>query len=689
MLVLLSNIHLAVAESPLLPQPQITLAYHLNGLSLKKDPRQGVRLHLRRSTPSSFDLDAPESWRNKKFRLWLVPWHSTGANAYKVLTFYHNKPVSVSAKTPFVRANLSYDFLLPSQAFDVVRLVFFPAPGAERPEVVIDRLEITGTVWEDLLIVPYLVALVLLLLLIVPGLGLVAALCRNLQPGLRGVLLLFPAAMVFWILVYFIFFLLRSVFPSQVGILFPGLVFVSLLVLIVPAWRSLVGEAELRKVVLFFVVSGLLLTHVMIKDTPLPEQNFNYNSVSGPKTFWAFWALDNYFPYVNSRALARNESFAKYYGPPGHPALFYQPEDREMASGAMYAAIRTILKPVSSLLADSYITFASFALFCNLMVVFPMWLLMKRYLPDRNPLPVLLATAATAFFVGNLFMAWFKMAGAALFLCGLAWWLIDKGKYRWWLAGTIFGLATNMHASLAMGLPVLFIWFVSRDLPWRKSSLSEWGHRLFGPLQFILVFTLINMPWAIIKLLYFKPSTVLLQQMFLNGEDHPNGLWATMRLFFEHNPLAGQLHYRLQQMADSLQLVNWSGIFSHLSSNYFEGLRLWNLFEFDHLSMLFAPLLVFLLLQELWFRLYPSSMPIALSYTREQKQLLSVCMISTLLLLFLGYGAPPDINYHNPMAILVLAYMLLVIRLLYRKGPSRVVYFAYLGFTVYRLSTQL
>ncbi|HED14303.1 MAG TPA: hypothetical protein ENI62_11740, partial [Gammaproteobacteria bacterium] len=632
-----------MADQHVSEQPEISKAYHLNGLQLKKDLRQGMRLTLRRLTPSSLDLVAAASWRGKKFRLWLVFWHATGGNAYKVLTFYHNKAVSVSPKTPFVRANLSYDFLLPDQPFDVVRVIFFPASGAMKPEVVIDKLQVVETVWEDNLLTPYLVALGLLLLLLIPALGLVEVLGRKYHRWQSRVLLIFPGAMLFWLLAFVLFIGLRGALPDQVSVLYPALVLLSVLTLAAPAWRSLHSAPELARAVLFFMISGLLLTHVMIKDTPLPEQNFSYNSVSGPKTFWAFYALDNYFPYVNARALARNESFEKYYGPSGYPALFYQPEDREMASGAIYAAIRSALEPLSHTVADSYVTFASVALFFNLMVMFPLWLLVKRYLPDRNPLPVLLATAATAFFMGNLFMSWFKMAGAALFLCGLVWWLIHTDKHRWWIAGLLFGLATNMHASLAMGLPVLFIWFIARDFRATSpdSSALERSRKLLGPLQFGLVFTLVNLPWAVVKELFFKRSTVLLQQMFLNGENDPRGLWATVKLFFAHYPLPEQFHYRLQQMFDSLQLVNWAGIFTHLGSNFFQGLRLWNLFEFDRVSMLFAPLLFFVLLQGLWSRFGPSLAEKMTDHHQEQRQLLWVCAISTLLLLFLAYGAAP------------------------------------------------
>ncbi len=650
-----------------------------------------MRLTLRQFTPSSFDLAAVESWRGRKFRLWLVPWHATGGNAYKVLSYYHNKLVSVSPKTPFVQANLSYDFLLPDQAFDVVRVVFFPAFGAMQPEVVIDKLAVVETVWEDDLPIPYLVALGVLLLLLLPGIGLVELLDRKYKHWRSRVLLVFPGAVIFWLLAFVLFIGIRWGFPTKVAIIYLVLILVGLLALVVPSWRALYRTPELAKVIVFFMVSGLLLTHVMIKDTSLPEQNFSYNSVSGPKTFWAFYALDNYFPYVNARALALNESFEKYYGAPGHALLFYQPEDREMASGAIYAAIRSALEPLSHTVADSYVTFASFALFFNLMVVFPLWLLVKRYLPDQNPLPALLATAATAFFVGNIFMAWFKMAGAALFLSGLAWWLTHTDKYRWWIAGLLFGLATNMHASLAMGVPVLFIWFIVREFPSddADSRAHGWYWNLLGPVQFFLTFVLSNLPWAIIKELYFKRSSVLLQQMFLNGENDPNGLWATAKLFFQHIPLSEQLSYRVQQVVDSLQLVNWGGIFTHLTSDFFQGLRIWNLFEFDHLAMLFAPILFLVLFQGLWSRFYSAVPGIKSEHANEQRQLLWGCLISTVLLLFLGYGAPPDINYHNPMAILVLAYMLLVVRMFGSKGFPRLLYLVYLGLAVYRLSMQL
>lgn len=142
----------------------------------------------------------------------------------------------------------------------------------------------------------------------------------------------------------------------------------------------------------------------------------------------------------------------------------FMPEDREMLAGVVYAVFRSMGSVVSPFVGNSFMSYTIFGVAMNLMIIFPVIALIQRYVAIKSELFVILLILllfGNAVFIVQSSMTWFKFSGAVLFLSSLLVLLRDRQHVATWLfAGFLFGLATNMHTSIAIGIPFYILWFV-------------------------------------------------------------------------------------------------------------------------------------------------------------------------------------------------------------------------------------
>jgi len=429
--------------------------------------------------------------------------------------------------------------------------------------------------------------------------------------------------------------------------------------------------------------------YVVTRSTPLPVHNLYYNSVSGPKTFGAFRAHDNLFQYENARALADDIPLSEPYA---RGRLVFQPEDREILPGVTYAPVIAVGSYVQPVVGRSYLLYTLVGIAFNLMLMWPLASLLQRYY--RGPVVLaLLATLFTAFAVGNVFLTWFKLAGAALFLSGLLFVLRERPRMAHWLgAGGLIGLAANMHSSAALGLPLIFLWLAWRD--WRSVRGAGSLPALAGPVLLAGTFVVLQLPWSLVKSAYFHDEQHLMKSFFLAGKSDPDGLLASVRLFFESVPLSEQFTWRATRLWETWQFHELGNLVKTLHEHGVRAFLLrWNVKEFGRTAILFYPLAVFAACAVLARRRWPTLRgwlePVD-GLARERRALVWMSFATLLALVVLSFGRiPPYVPAAEPMALLAIMYSLLAAGVYAAPRLVGTVFSVYVVFAVIRMAVFL
>jgi|GEM_PF-2174119 len=453
-------------------------------------------------------------------------------------------------------------------------------------------------------------------------------------------------------------------------------------------WRDLAHLlcASWREFAAYFVLLSVLCL-VISHDANLPITNLYYRDIAGPKTFQAFQAHDGMFQYVNGLAIADNEPFEKYYG---NNQLIYNVQDRDMLPGVVYASFRALLSPISKTLAGSYFVYTLLGIAMNLMILFPAAAIAKRFLGVSKTFLLLFLLSANAFMLGNFLITWFKITAGALFLSGLYYTFkkrISPGD--WGKSGMFFGLGANVHAGAALGIPFFFLWAV-----WR--GCKEHGFlkvkSYLGPLLLVFVFTVCLMPWSFVKHSYFPDRYILIKQHFLGGYSSPKGLGESAMLFFKNTPLQQEYTNRLAQFTKSFRLDKFVALAQELSGYGAKAfLRRWDKVEFNYLSFVLYPSMLFALLGWIYGR-YKDRQNIYLKSKDPGpgRSILGISILTMLVVILTNYGQfPPDIVYHQPMGVLVLANLVLLTFILRSAKAVKIPYIGYVIFVLFRLGLFL
>jgi hypothetical protein len=351
------------------------------------------------------------------------------------------------------------------------------------------------------------------------------------------------------------------------------------------------GVYKFQAVVIFIVIL-LLLTAYISFDTPYPFQNLGWQSISGPKTFDVFHAHDNYFQYANGRVIAENLPFSTEYG---DRRLIYMPEDREILPGVIYAVFRSIYSAVSPYIGNSYMSFVIFGVAMNLMVIFPIIALARRYIDIKSGIFLIVLLFGNAVFIVQPSLTWFKFCGAALFLSAILILLRDRHNLQsWLLAGLMFGLAANMHAAVSIGIPLYFLWFVYQRGRETHFQPTRW---LYGPILLVAVFVLVNLPWKLIKKYYLQDSIDLFATFFFAGYKINGSLLDSAVLFFNNIPLNEQVMFRLDKLIQAFRLEEVFKLPGLMQESGLEEFFLqWTQYEVGYTVFLYYPLLLLLMI---------------------------------------------------------------------------------------------
>ena len=537
----------------------------------------------------------------------------------------------------------------------------------------------------------YGLVIVMAVFMIVPGTLLYSIIPFKTRSWSRYNSLFFACSILMYLLLY-LFFIAGQLYGDTGMLLAVFLALIAVLVLINLVKDSL--ETFMwhirRSARAYALYCAILLTACFVISMGLlrPFDKMTYHDISGPKTFNAFRAHDNKFQFVNGLAIANNEPFSKYYG---GRALIYKVQDREILPGVLYAMIRKLMSPLSTPIAESFFTYTLMGTCMNLMIMFPLMALYSHFFGAQRQYLMIAVISVSAFVFPNYYFTWFKLSGAALFLSAL-WWILRNYRQAdgWWMSGLLFGLSANMHAGNALGIPFILIWFVIKSLRETPRSLKN---LLIYPVCFVGLFVLTNLPWAVVKKIFFPDNYSLIREHFLMGVPAKGSLIEAVVAFFKTTPLATQIPIRLGHLSDALRLNEIGQLMSFLKASEFNDFWIyWCRHEWNYIAFAIFPLLLFALPQGVMhcYRCRQTSATAHAGSTgawSEAAWMLILTLTAMVAIIFAGYSKhSPDIVYAHPMGIIILAQMVLIGFILNGKSPwVRNGFYLFVGISFYRL----
>lgn len=599
-----------------------------------------------------------------------------------------------------VKGVFVYDLPIVENDFDTIRFIL--RSNLQQVDSEIKQISLLPPDASDYKYFASALTIIIAFLLLLPGLLIVSILSARTPSATILLTTFFAASLCFYLFLYLALELSFLLELKQPGILIVAVMLLSMAGLVYLNFRqdrfNTLNDYIYSSRIPFslFAIVLLLLTAYISFDTPLPFQNLGWQSISGPKTFGVFSAHDNYFQFANGRVIAENLPFSDEYGIRGQERpLFFYVEDREILPGVIYSAFRSLISTFDSFVGKSYFTYTIFGMGMNLMIIFPLLVLARRYVTLSSIAAVVLFVLlfGNSVLIAQSSLTWFKFCGAALFLSGLAILIYDRSSYRnWLLGGLCFGLAVNMHSAVALGIPFYFLWLLYKKGKEAGFSLLPW---LGGPALLVMTFMAVNLPWKLAKKIYLHDSIVLPVTFLFGGYEKNNNLLDSGILFFQSVPFAEQISFRMQRLLLSLRLDEAGVFWQQLTGgNLSEFLSYWTHLEFGYTVFLYYPLLLILLIGFIAKKIpmqmnWPFATGITLNGTGHNRELASLIIIgilTQLMIVFASYNTSDaaDIGWAQPLGVTLLVYLSLLLLILQQKGLALLL-IIYTVFSYFRL----
>jgi hypothetical protein len=199
-------------------------------------------------------------------------------------------------------------------------------------------------------------------------------------------------------------------------------------------------------------------------------------------------------------------------------------------------------------------------------------------------------------------------------------------------------------------------------------------------------------PWSIVKHRYLSENYTLIKEHFLGGYSSPKGLAATAALFFSKTPLQSQVSNRLSQLETTFRIKELANLGEDISEGDMRGLWIsWDKYEFNFLIFTLYPGLLFIMLAWAFKQWGSKNAWKSESFdTKNGKPMFVLSILTMLCVILAHYGHhPPDIVYHQPLAVLILANVVLITVILRSAVPVRIAYYGYMVLVIYRISLYL
>ena len=585
------------------------------------------------------------------------------------------------------------DILLPPGEYEELRLDFYG--GSRKAKLTITSIKLLDfsyffytEAWF------YLLAVLIFSMFVLPGTVIYALFVRQerFDPEVN-LLYFFCNSLLFYLLLFLVLmFVLHTGLPKF--LIVTGSFFLLFGILVFLVWLRGRGQYVLQCIRTEKKTFGMVLVLIMIccfiftgfVRSPFVFDSVNFNTIDKETIFSNFGGHDNQFQFVNGKAIADNEPFSKYYA---GGALIYNVQDREMLPGVIYSVYRIFFSFFSKYIGESYLTYTIIGLCMNIMVLFPLSVLFRRYFSGRFQYLFLLILSLNTFVLPNYYFTWFKFSGAALFLSGFL--VLLKGRnsfWSWFAAGLLLGLSSNMHAGNAMGIPLLFLWLIW--LNGREQGFLSRSTMLY-PLVLVALFALVNVPWAMIKSLYYPDNYALIRQHFFPGPDE-QGLLANFIAFMQSHPIEVQLQHHLDSLANMFRFAEIKDLFVIFQEEEVAVfVKYWNNIEFFFFILSIYPMAAIATISYIfgWCqkKFQREITPLQSSMQIEGVQFFILSMLSILCIISLAWDRLPDINHMLPMGLILVIHSLLIGVSLKSSMVGRVLLGAYACVSLWRIVT--
>lgn len=606
--------------------------------------------------------------KNQKVRL-----HVSRVDGLPYIGKFESTPSGEVIKSSFEDYNLEHQksptqYSLGDKYYDELSLWFgcWKISGVDTGVVYIDKIEIVPLKFTDDRGFVYLLAVILLVLVLAPGLLLYCLVFARRRD--HCLLVWWTPLSLLALSVLYGALEAGQYWSPELDIRFLAAAYAAL-VLGLLTWLAAAGQlnvvagrlASVKWEALAIFLVMLCVAAVVSENQELPLYTLTHGDMRY-LTYGAFGAHDTMFQYVNGMAILNDEPFSQYYE---NYKLMYQVEDRGVYGGALYAVMRGVAAPFNPDVAYSYGYYTLFGSILNVLVLFPVFALHRYFRGgQRRPMLILFLMCASAFFITNFYLTWFKLAGAGLVLSGIVLLLMEpRSTWRWIAAGVFWGAAANFHPSLALSYPIVTIWLLYRM--WRARD-NRFLPVLFAFGGLMTAFVMVMLPWQLIKASHYEDTNRLFREHFLASEpyDQKRGLIGSVSNFVDRYTLAEQLSTRYDRLRRSLRIEEVKFLVKLAAAKNWQELRVrWNRVEAAYTFHVFTWLIVLLIVSLVLTRLFPATAwkgP-AWSHAGDFRGLLVTQVLSILLIIVGSYGKnDPDLTWNMPMSSLVIVLYLLI-----------------------------
>jgi len=210
-------------------------------------------------------------------------------------------------------------------------------------------------------------------------------------------------------------------------------------------------------------------------------------------------------------------------------------------------------------------------------------------------------------------------------------------------------------------------------------------------LVFIAVFMALNLPWTLVTRFYFEPRPgLLICEHFLNGHYTPQGLSIGIKDFLATTPIADQFTHRLHSLATTFRFHELVGLLKMAAhGNWAGALMRYSMLEWNMLSFVLYPSLAFIFLHVCTLAVrsarkrsnpsaqagifaaltFPFQLPgvgarlwrVLRQRWAEPTNMFLIALITMVLIILAAFSRhPPDLTFHLPMAMIVIAHVTLL-----------------------------
>ena len=244
-----------------------------------------------------------------------------------------------------------------------------------------------------------------------------------------------------------------------------------------------------------------------------------------------------------------------------------------------------------------------------------------------------------------------------------------------------------MHAGNALAIPLVFLWLAYLNI--REYGIYSIRSLIF-PVVLVAAFTIVNLPWVIVKQVHFPGTSKLLRQHFLAGREG-GSLFESAKHFLDSYPLARQIEIRTENLAKSLRLDEFKNCVELFTrGEYRKFVATYNNYQFFLVIFTIVPLFFISFFAAMTNFLMRKIVMVngalteqSNSLDREMNILLLLSFTTIISIMLLAFKRMVDVNHELPAGTLLIIHSLLIGWILKSGRAGQLILFVYSVFSAW------